>query len=77
MTESLMDCLASTGHDDMGAYWRANYETDDIKADAYNLYQEILPIYEQLHAYVRRRLSKYYGDQINMKGKLPANVLGK
>ena len=59
----------------MGAYWRANYEPEDIEKAAYKLYDEILPLYKQLHAYVRRRLSKYY-DEIGTKGQLHANVLG-
>ncbi|XP_072016685.1 angiotensin-converting enzyme 2-like [Amphiura filiformis] len=66
----------ANGYPDMGAYWRANYETDDIIGDAYALYEEILPIYEQLHAYVRRRLKEHYGDEIYKRGSLPANVLG-
>ena len=61
----------------MGAYWRANYEPAIIEEDAYALYEEILPLYKELHAYVRRRLSETYGDEIYLKGHLPANVLGK
>ena len=64
------------GHEDTGAYWRSRYETEDIASDADNIYQEFLPLYQQMHTYVRRKLTKYYGDKIDTKGPLPANVLG-
>ncbi|XP_077986221.1 angiotensin-converting enzyme 2-like [Glandiceps talaboti] len=70
------------GYDDYGAYWRGNYENDmadgeDIEADAWQMYMDILPLYEKLHTYVRYKLKDIYGDKINRDGGcLPANVLG-
>ncbi|XP_077986218.1 angiotensin-converting enzyme 2-like [Glandiceps talaboti] len=70
------------GYDDYGAYWRANYEDDmeeheDLEADMWEMYFDILPLYEKLHTYVRYRLKDIYGDNINRdRGCLPANVLG-
>ncbi|XP_072023599.1 angiotensin-converting enzyme-like [Amphiura filiformis] len=66
----------ANGHPDQGAYWRSYYEVEDLEGDAYKLYQRILPLYKQLHAYVRRKLAIYYGDEIDLKGRLPACVLG-
>jgi len=35
-------------------------------------------MYEQLHAYVRRKLYDKYGpDYINLKGPIPAHLLGE
>ncbi|KAG7275851.1 hypothetical protein CRUP_016791, partial [Coryphaenoides rupestris] len=36
----------------------------------------ILPLYEQLHAYVRSRLVEVYPDHVHPEGPLPAHLLG-
>ena len=34
-------------------------------------------MYEQLHAFVRRKLYEFYGpDYINLKAPIPAHILG-
>ena len=38
----------------MGAFWRDAYETPDLEEQLEDLWQTILPLYQQLHAYVRR-----------------------
>lgn len=41
------------------------------------LWQELKPLYLQLHAYVRRELRKKYGEDIVSKdGPIPAHLLG-
>ncbi|KAM6446915.1 angiotensin-converting enzyme 2 [Liasis olivaceus] len=75
------------GYADYGDYWRANYEVDsppeyqykraELMTDVENTFQQIKPLYEHLHAYVRRHLYKRYGPGlINPKGSLPAHLLG-
>ncbi|CAI9581972.1 unnamed protein product [Staurois parvus] len=65
------------GHADNGAYWRSWYETPTLESDVERLYHELQPLYLNLHAYVRRALYKKYGDQkINLKGPIPAHLLG-
>ncbi|XP_072019876.1 angiotensin-converting enzyme-like [Amphiura filiformis] len=62
---------------DSGAYWRSVYEVDDLKADVLKLYNELKPFYQQLHAYVRRKLYNVYGSKyINLDGPIPAHLLG-
>ncbi|XP_072016666.1 angiotensin-converting enzyme-like [Amphiura filiformis] len=62
---------------DAGAYWRSWYEVDDLKADVLKLYNELKPFYEQLHAYVRRKLYNVYGSKyINLEGGIPAHIFG-
>ncbi|XP_018410702.1 PREDICTED: angiotensin-converting enzyme isoform X3 [Nanorana parkeri] len=64
-------------HADNGAYWRSWYETPTLESDVERLYHELQPLYLNLHAYVRRALYKKYGDKkINLKGPLPAHLLG-
>ncbi|XP_026175949.1 angiotensin-converting enzyme 2 [Mastacembelus armatus] len=75
------------GFADYGAYWRYNYETieediqykytrDQLMEDVRSLYREILPLYKELHAYVRARLIEVYPDHIDSQGPLPAHLLG-
>lgn len=60
--------------------WIDDFEMDDFEEQIHHLYLQILPLYKQLHAYVRRRLSNNYnqGDNtaIESDGLLPAHILG-
>nr|XP_048686115.1 angiotensin-converting enzyme isoform X2 [Caretta caretta] len=65
------------GHTDNGAFWRSLYETPTFEADLEQLYQQLQPLYLNLHAYVRRALLNKYGQEhINLKGPIPAHLLG-
>ncbi|XP_071994551.1 angiotensin-converting enzyme 2 [Engystomops pustulosus] len=76
------------GYDDYGDYWRGNYETltsdstyiytrEDVIIDVNRTFEEILPLYRELHAYVRSNLQKTYGyEYIDSNGGLPAHLLG-
>lgn len=49
-----------------------------MEQDLERLYQELQPLYLNLHAYVRRSLHRHYGSEyINLEGPLPAHLLGK
>ena len=66
------------GFADTGAMWRAKY---DMPPDAFakeldRIYEQLRPLYLQLHAYVRAKLHKKYGDVVPEKGPLPAHLLG-
>uniref|UniRef100_A0A667X0J3 Angiotensin-converting enzyme n=1 Tax=Myripristis murdjan TaxID=586833 RepID=A0A667X0J3_9TELE len=75
------------GFSDYGAYWRYNYETieedplykysrDQLMEDVRSIYKQILPLYKELHAYVRARLMEVYPGHIDPQGPLPAHLLG-
>ncbi|XP_047219843.1 angiotensin-converting enzyme 2 [Girardinichthys multiradiatus] len=75
------------GFEDYGAYWRYNYETleEDVQLkytrhqlmeDVRSIYKEIMPLYKELHAYVRARLMEVYPGHIDPEGHLPAHLLG-
>uniref|UniRef100_A0A673AP47 Angiotensin-converting enzyme n=1 Tax=Sphaeramia orbicularis TaxID=375764 RepID=A0A673AP47_9TELE len=79
--------LSHAGFEDYGAYWRYNYETieepipysytrEELMTDVRSLYKQILPLYKELHAYVRAQLMKVYGGHIDPQGPLPAHLLG-
>jgi peptidyl-dipeptidase A len=67
------------GFADAGAMWRAGY---DMPPDSFvmvvdKLWQEVRPLYVQLHAYVRRRLVARYGAKlVPPAGMLPVQLLG-
>ncbi|XP_035972038.1 angiotensin-converting enzyme-like protein Ace3 [Halichoerus grypus] len=65
------------GYKDMGALWRSKYESDSLEQDLEQLYQELQPLYLNLHAYVRRALHRHYGPElIDPRGPIPAHLLG-
>lgn len=60
--------------------WIDDFEMKDFEEQIQKLYLQILPLYKQLHAYVRRKLSVTYNgagyDQVDRDSLLPAHVLG-
>jgi peptidyl-dipeptidase A len=67
------------GYKDTGALWRSKYDMDPdaFAAELDRLYQQVRPLYESLHCYVRARLNQKYGDQLVPLGKpIPAHLLG-
>ncbi|XP_043579118.1 angiotensin-converting enzyme-like [Bombus pyrosoma] len=71
--------LAATlnNYSDNAAYWLKDYEADDFPEQIEALWQQLKPLYLQLHAYVRRELRKKYGEDIVSKdGPIPAHLLG-
>ncbi|OAD56126.1 Angiotensin-converting enzyme, partial [Eufriesea mexicana] len=64
-------------YSDNAAYWMKDYEADDFPEQIEALWQQLKPLYLQLHAYVRRELRKKYGENIVSKdGPIPAHLLG-
>ncbi len=66
------------GFADTGAMWRAKY---DMPPDAFTkeldrLWDQVRPLYLQLHAYVRMKLHQHYGDAVPPGGPIPAHLLG-
>ena len=67
------------GYKDVGALWRSKYDMDPdaFAAELDRLYQQVRPLYESLHCYVRARLNKEYGNQVVPLDKpIPAHLLG-
>jgi peptidyl-dipeptidase A len=67
------------GFTDLGALWRSKYdmEPDAFRAELDRLWEQVKPLYESLHCYVRAKLSDRYGEEVvPASGPLPAHVLG-
>ena len=72
------NCVPSAGYIDAGDSWRAMYEMPTLEQDLEQLFQELQPLYLNLHAYVRRALHRHYGPQhIHLEGPIPAHLLGE
>jgi peptidyl-dipeptidase A len=67
------------GFRDAGALWRSNYDMppDQLAKEADRLWDQLRPLYQSLHAYVRGQLRKKYGnDLVPANGPIPAHLLG-
>ena len=67
------------GFKDMGAMWRSNYDMtpEQFSQDVERLWNQVRPFYESLHAYVRSRMIKKYGNQaVTKEGLIRADLLG-
>jgi len=65
------------GYTDYGDELRQKYETTTFESDVQELYEEMKPLYLELHAYIRRKLYETYGpDVVDIKGTLPQHLLG-
>nr|XP_053649845.1 angiotensin-converting enzyme-like [Cherax quadricarinatus] len=65
------------GFDNMGDMWLYPYESDTFRDDLAELWQQLNPLYQQLHAYVRRKLRQKYGEHyVTRRGPIPAHLLG-
>ena len=67
------------GFDDLGAMWRSKYDLtpEEFTAETERLWQQVKPLYEQLHCYVRARLAERYGEEVvPLDGPIPAHLLG-
>jgi len=64
---------------DAGALWRSNYDMppDQFAKEEDRLWEQLKPLYESLHAYVRGQLRKKYGAElVPAHGPIPAHLLG-
>ncbi len=67
------------GFADLGALWRGGYDMPaaDFEADLERLWNEVKPLYEELHCYVRAKLRDKYGkEKIGEHAPIPAHLLG-
>lgn len=57
--------------------WMFPYETFKFDQEIDQVWESISPLYEELHAYVRRKLRDLYGpEKISGHAPLPSHILG-
>jgi len=67
------------GFADTGALWRSGYDMppEEFARELDRLWEQVKPLYEQLHAYVRWKLREKYGAAVVPEnGPIPAHLLG-
>jgi peptidyl-dipeptidase A len=67
------------GHADTGAMWRAKYDmpAGDFAKETDALWEQVKPLYTDLHCYVRAKLSEKYGADVQPEtGPIRADLLG-
>ena len=70
---------AEVGFRDLGVMWRSRYDmpAEQFSQELDRLWNQVRPLYESLHAYVRWNLRKIYGPQVvSERGPIPAHLLG-
>ena len=78
-TELANEGARGLGYADLGAQWRSGYDMDAaaLRAEVERLWEQVRPLYEQLHCHVRARLADLYGEDLVPAGKpIPAHLLG-
>ncbi len=69
----------ATGFNDLGVMWRAGYDMkpEEFDRESERLWQQVKPLYSQLHCYARAKLAKQYGDNRVRAGRpIPAQLFG-
>lgn len=67
------------GYRDLGEMWRAGYDMSPVEfeQETVRLWEQVKPLYEQLHCHVRATLGEVYGaDKVPQDGPIPAHLLG-
>ena len=67
------------GYSDLGDLWRSKYDMSSaaFEAETARLWEQVKPLYDELHCHVRATLGDYYGvDKVPQDGPIPAHVLG-
>ncbi|MDY7231556.1 M2 family metallopeptidase [Hyalangium rubrum] len=67
------------GFSNIGNLWKSAYDLppEQFEQETQRLWQQVKPLYDDLHCYVRARLAKHYGEAKVPAGKpIPAHLLG-
>jgi len=76
----MMMMMVVRGFADNGDYWRSYFETVDLTESIETLWRQVRPLYQQLHAYIRRKLMDAYSSQRHRfpaSGHIPAHLFGQ
>ena len=79
MTEIANAGARELGFPDTGAMWRSKYDMtpDEFAALTERLWNEVRPLYEELHCFTRAGLNRRYGDAVQpATGPIRADLLG-
>jgi len=67
------------GYDNLGEMWRAGFDMSpaEFQTEASRLWEQVEPLYDELHCHVRAKLGEVYGDdKVPQDAPIPAHLLG-
>ena len=67
------------GYSDLGEMWRAGFDMSpaEFEGEAERLWEQVKPLYDELHCAVRAKLGEHYGeDKVPQDAPIPAHLLG-
>lgn len=66
------------GFANLGDLWRSGYDMPpaEFEKEENRLWEQVKPLYDDLHCYVRGKLAKAYPGKVADKGPIPAHLLG-
>ncbi|MCD1621717.1 M2 family metallopeptidase [Citromicrobium bathyomarinum] len=79
MVEIANEGAKELGFDNVGTMWRSGYDMppEEFSDQLERMWQEVAPLYQSLHTYVRTKLNEKYGDDIQpATGPIRADLLG-
>ncbi|MFV0478455.1 MAG: M2 family metallopeptidase [Parahaliea sp.] len=77
--ELLNEGASELGYSDLGEMWRDDYDMSPaaFKGETERLWQQVKPLYDELHCHVRATLAEHYGeDKVSLDKPIPAHLLG-
>ncbi|MCQ8183933.1 M2 family metallopeptidase [Parvularcula sp. BGMRC 0090] len=79
MVEIANEGAKELGYDDLGQMWRSNYDMDpdEFAAEVDRLWDQVKPLYENVHCAVKYELNEEYGDEVvPLDQPIRADLLG-
>lgn len=70
---------AELGFTNLGEMWKSAYDMSpaDFERETLRLWNQVKPLYDELHCHVRARLAEHYGeDKVPLGEPIPAHLLG-
>lgn len=70
---------AELGYADLGEMWRNGFDMSpgQFRDESLRLWQQVKPLYDELHCHVRAELASHYGeDRVPLDQPIPAHLLG-
>ncbi len=67
------------GFQNLGELWKSAYDMSPVEfeQESLRLWEQVKPLYDELHCHVRAGLSKHYGeDKVPLDQPIPAHLLG-
>lgn len=71
------EAAVKNGFQNTAEMWQFDYEDSSLKANMLDLWEQVKPLYDDLHTYVRHALINMYGQTMDLNDNLiPAHLLG-